>query len=376
MTHAALLDAAARAVQGHLAWRSSQISAEVVRQLKAEGIYPYEGTPATGTQAVERQTFDVVVTVARDALPTKGVARRLSVDLIRTALESNPGDLHAILEKVLALDPADRQHLKNLLDRTDLGHVISAATEVTNRLDFIGGLRKLLAEEPLRKSLREVDQLHPMVAQNLWLFGEDWTWAKTEVGLTAVLQAHLEELGDEIVLENQLETVTQPDGRTGRVDVLMFRSRRGEDSTERIVIELKRPTVKVGKKELDQIKGYARSIVDNPQYVGAGCKWRFYLITYDYDNRILRDIRQKDKPAGLCDDQEDYEVWVKNWGEILEAAERKLLFFQRQLNYEATDDRVTHHLRDSYSHYIPETLAEPGSSSPPSAPTTDIPDTA
>nr|BBJ56342.1 hypothetical protein SAVMC3_89710 [Streptomyces avermitilis] len=36
-------------------------------------------------------------------------------------------------------------------------------------------------------------------------------------------------------------------------------------------------------------------------------------------------------------------------GEILDTAEKKLLFFQRQLNYEATDDRVTQHLRESYS---------------------------
>ncbi|MFE0200603.1 ATP-binding protein [[Kitasatospora] papulosa] len=367
MTHAPLLDAAAKVVQEHLALRGAQISAAVVRQLKDEGIYPYPNQPATGTQALERQTFDVVVTVARDALPNKGAARRLSVDLIRTALESNPGDLHAILEKVLALSPDDRRHLKNLLDSTDLSHVISAATEVTSRLNFIGGLRKILANEQLRRDLREVDQLHPMIAQNLWLFGEDWTWARTEVGLTNVLRAHLEELGDEVVLENQIEGVTQPDGRSGRVDILMFRSRRDDSSTERIVIELKRPTVKVGKKELDQIKGYARAIVDDPQYSGVDCKWRFYLITYDYSDRILRDIRQKDKPAGLCDDQDDYEVWVKSWGEIMDAAERKLLFFQRQLNYEATDDRVTQHLRESYSHFIPDALAGSESASELSA---------
>ncbi|MDX3772029.1 MULTISPECIES: ATP-binding protein [unclassified Streptomyces] len=191
MSHAELLDAAAKAVQEHLALRGAQISAAVVRQLKDEGIYPYPDQPASGTQAIERQTFDVVVTVARDALPNRGAARRLSVDLIRTALESNPGDLHTILEKVLALSDSDRRHLRNLLDSTDLTHVIGAATTVTNRLNFIGALRKILADDQLRKDLREVDQLHPMIAQNLWLFGEDWKMASSEVGLTNVLHAHL-----------------------------------------------------------------------------------------------------------------------------------------------------------------------------------------
>ncbi|MFI1415620.1 hypothetical protein ACH4Y0_37725 [Streptomyces sp. NPDC020707] len=103
-----------------------------------------------------------------------------------------------------------------------------------------------------------------MIAKNLWLFGDDWNMAMSEVGLTNVLQAHLEqELGGDVVLETRLDTVTQPDGRTGRVDILMFRSRRDDSSTERFVIELKRPNVKVGKKEFDQIKGYARAIVDD-----------------------------------------------------------------------------------------------------------------
>ncbi|MGW0573742.1 ATP-binding protein [Streptomyces tauricus] len=358
MTHAGLLDAAEKAIRDHLTLRGAEISAEVVQQLKDEGIYPYPDRAASRIQEIESQAFDVVVTVARNALPDKGVARRLSVDLIQSALESSPGDLHKILKKVLALGDEERRHLANLLDSTDLPHVISAATTVTNRLNFMGGLRKLLADDQLRRALREVDQLHPMIAQNLWLFGEDWTMARTEVGLTNVLQAHLSLLGDEVALETQLEAVEREDGRGGRVDILLFRSRRDDNSTERIIIELKRPMVRVGKDELDQIKSYARAVVDNPQYRGVDCKWRFYLVTYDYSPTILRDIRQRDKPAGLFDDQDEYEVWVKSWAEILDSAEGKLRFFQEQLDYEATDERVTQHLRDSYAHFIPDAPRE------------------
>lgn len=55
--------------------------------------------------------------------------------------------------------------------------------------------------------------------------------------------------------------------------------------------------------------------------------------------------RVKDRPAGPADVQDDYEVWGKSWGEILDAGERKLRFFQEQLNDEATDDRVTQYVR-------------------------------
>lgn len=360
MTHSGLLHAADNAVRKHLKERNAEISTQVVRQLKDEGIYPYSAEGAgSPTEVVERRTFDVVVTVARNALPNRGPARKLSVDLIRAALESNPDDLQKILDRVLSLNDDDRRHLSRLLSRTDLADVIGAATTVTNRLDFIGGLRKILADEQLRKELREVDQLHPMISRNLWLFGEEWTLARSEVGLTAVLGAHLGLLGENIVLENQLDTVRRDDGRQGRVDVLLFRGIGDERSSERIIVELKRPSVRIGREELDQVKSYARAIVEDPQYQGVPCKWLFYLVTYDYDPKILRDIRQEGREPGLFDDQPEYEVWVKSWGEILDAAERKLSFFRRQLNYEASDERVTQHLRDSYAHYIPESLRDP-----------------
>jgi hypothetical protein len=361
MTHSSLLDAANKAVQKYVQERNTEIATQVVRQLKDEGIYPYPAEAASPTEIVERRTFDVVVTVARNALPNKGTARKLSIDLIRAALERNPSDLQKILDSVLALNDEDRGHLSRLLARTELSDVIGAATTVTNRLDFIGALRKILADDQLRKELREVDQLHPMISQNLWLFGVEWALARPEVGLTAVLRAHLNLLGQDVVLENHLDTVLREDGRKGRVDILLFRVIGDERSNERIIIELKRPSVIVGLDELTQITSYARAIIDNPQYRDVPCKWRFYLVTYEYSKDISRNIRQLGKPPGLADDQPEYEVWVKSWGEILDAAERKLSFFRRQLNYEAAEDRVTQHLRDSYAHYIPETLqdAEP-----------------
>ncbi|MEW1640769.1 MULTISPECIES: hypothetical protein [unclassified Streptomyces] len=141
-------------------------------------------------------------------IPTRDALRDAFLDaagceLPFAALESSPGDLHAILEKVLALSD----------------------------------------DEQLRKNLREVDQPHPMVNNNLWLFGEDWHMTRSELGLTNVLHARPEDhLGEDVVLEHELESLTQPDGRSGRVDILMFRSRRDDNSTERLVIELKRPT--------------------------------------------------------------------------------------------------------------------------------------
>lgn len=356
MTHADLICAAERAVGEHVAKRRNELAAEIVGHLKSEGNYPYDDTTTDPVEVVERQVFDLVVTAARSALPKKGPARRLQVKLLKNAIESGPTELRKILDSVLSLSSDDRTHLSALLDQTELSSVIAASKTVSDRLNFIGGLRKILADPILREEFREIDQLHPMIADNLWLFGEDWTMTRTEVGLTGVLKAHREILGSEVELEGQLARVTRGDGRGGRVDILMYRIKQGDEASERLVIELKRPTVKVGKSELDQISSYARAIVDNPQYKDVDCRWKFVLVTYDYDKTITRDINRYEGKPGLTDSQPEYEVWVKTWGQLLDDAERKLEFFRGQLNHEASDENVTRYLRSSYAEHIPESL--------------------
>lgn len=352
-----LIQLAMESVKEHLRKRRSEIQGEIVDKLKSEGIYPYPDENPSASLDAERKTFDVVITAARGALPKSGTSRRLAIKLFHHALESNPGHLQEILSKVLDLPVEDQQHLAQLLQETELSNVIRSAATVTNRMKFIAGLRKILSDKVSRKEFREVDQLHPMIADNLWLFGDEWELSRSEVGLTSVLESHLENLDEGAVLETKLDTVRRADGTKGRVDIVLFRGIGDEKFKRRLVIELKRPSVSVGKKELDQVKSYARAIVDDPQFNGTSCKWTFVLVTYDYKkHEIDRDINQKDKPHGLADDQEEYEVWVKSWGEIFEQAESNLKFFYDQLEYEATDSRVLGYLEKSYKERVPERL--------------------
>jgi hypothetical protein len=147
----------------------------LIEQWKAEKSYPYTDEPTDTLQQAERDLFDVVAVVAAKAVQTSDApALRFSLRLLREAVESSPTALNKILNEVLEL-PQDRlDELHRLLNRTPLTSIISASKTIADRLDFLTGLDLVLFDEEPKKQTLERRQLHRMLAQETWLFGEEY----------------------------------------------------------------------------------------------------------------------------------------------------------------------------------------------------------
>ena len=68
-----------------------------------------------------------------------------------------------------------------------------------------------------------------------------------------------------------------------RKEVDLFLSRSSEVSEvrhENLIIEIKRPSIVLGKKEYDQIDDYARTIAKEPSLNGENMHWEYYLIPH------------------------------------------------------------------------------------------------
>ena len=52
------------------------------------------------------------------------------------------------------------------------------------RLDFLTGLGSLLYIDETARVFREVDQLHPILIREPWVFGDEWDSSLSEHGLT------------------------------------------------------------------------------------------------------------------------------------------------------------------------------------------------
>ncbi len=150
-----LVETARSELRRYFGQRAQERGRELVTAWKADESYPYSRDAETPVEIAERQVFDIAAVAAApvvEAIDPR--ARKLSLRLLREALESSPGNLHSVLREVLELPEDQVAELRALLDKTSLSAVIAAARRITDRLDFVLGLEDLIFGD-LRKRMLE-----------------------------------------------------------------------------------------------------------------------------------------------------------------------------------------------------------------------------
>lgn len=359
-TVAPILDAARAAIRDHIDARLSERRAEQLERWKAQQVYPYKGEPKTAAEAQERRVFDVVATAAAPAVAHETKAARLSLRLIREALAQPPGALHRVLKEVLDLTPEQLADFDHLLERTNLASVIYTSKLVTDRLDFMNDLEGMLFDTDKKKRLLERSQLHRILANGrAWVFGEEYAPAVDDQGLTKVLEAHRSLLGDPSPVT---EPVTDTEGHTRIIDLMLSKATLRGDRREHLVVELKRPLVKLRQTELNQITNYAVAVSRDERFASVKVGWDFWLLGNDMDDAVEEVSNRPGDPPGLYFKGASYRIWVRRWAEVIEENRQRLHFYRDHLKHEPQDEVE---LQSVFSKYLP--TANPSDSSEASA---------
>jgi hypothetical protein len=355
MAYAPIIDAARTRVAEYIRQRVDDLRGSIVKQLVEEQSYPYATTPSDDpVEQAEQQLYDVMLVAARSAIGSNKRERRMTARLMQIAVQERTGDVDEIIDGVLGLPPDIRDLLRDLLKDTSLASIVKAGGEVRARIELVVGLRRLLYSKDTADQMREVDQLHPLVRDHEWLWGEEWRMSRSEISLTNVLR---EVVPDTVMLEAELVAaggqVIRSDGKTGRVDLLLQRLFLGPSGKpERLVVELKRPFLKLTPEHLEQVRSYARAL-DRHQGVSNG-HWTFWLVGTRFDDDLLGDAEQLDRDWGHVDKRANYDVYITRWSDLIEAAERRLEFFREQLKLEIGQDDAASRLRERHGDLIPE----------------------
>jgi Histidine kinase-, DNA gyrase B-, and HSP90-like ATPase len=323
-------------------FRQAEKSGELIQDLKAAGVYPYEGEPKDEVERQERQVFDIathaVASYSRDFKKADNPLKKITLGLLREAVSNNPESVSRIL-KVFNLPKVRQDEFSQLLEKTELGNIISASNLVANRIVALKVLKEIVFEPKHRRTIGERGELDVLVRDSTWLFGEGFHFTMAEAGLTKIMQRVSKELA---LKRAKGAKGRKPNGKVGRIDSFMGRlvPHGDEKHREFLLIELKRPSLTIGRKELDQLEDYVNSILAQPDFINTSTNWNFYLVTSEYDDVVKERITQENRAAGLFIDKPNHKVWVKSWAELLRDAEGRLKFVQDQLRIEVSTEEI------------------------------------
>lgn len=352
-------------VQERIKQHFKELDAEAARseieKWKAEDVYPYTEEPKTVVEEAERKVFDIVALNVSRQLPefseSDPKSKAFQFRMLRQAVERGPDELQLILKEVLDLPERKQRELAKLLEEASLSNIIGASKLVTDRLKFIRGLETLLFDPNSKMHLKERSQLHRILADNnTWVFGEEFNLTVSDQSLTEVLRQHQRLIGDEIAIDKPVKRV---DGSRGIIDLMLSRSvpQNHSDEREHLVVELKRPSVKIGADEITQIKKYAFAVADDERFRHLKTQWNFWVISNDLDDYAKRETRQQNQPKGLIfatslDDGGIIQIWVKTWSEILAECTSRLQFVQNHLQADINKENSLNYLRRTYEKYL------------------------
>jgi len=338
-------------------------STEFISDLKKKGIYPYKEKPENLVEESKRQVFDIVALQVNEFLPDFEhqdiKSKKLTLSLIKEALENNSNSLQKILAEVIELPKEKRDELVEILEESSLSTVIDTMTEIKNRLRFINGLEELIYNKDLNKNVLERKHLHKILVNETWLFGDEFTYGVDDVTLKNVLKEYLKHLGRADFAEI---TESQDNSNLQIIpDVCLWRQfpQGIPGHKTNLIIELKKPTVDAGVEELMQIKLYASRICQDRRFPKEKTKWKFLLVTKDIKSDIESELEQSDRKYGHVISTDLYDVYVLTWGHILNEAKTRYEFIKEKLNLNLmNNDKNLEYLKSKYEEYLPDSLSD------------------
>ncbi|MBD7951225.1 ATP-binding protein [Oerskovia rustica] len=354
---APVLEAAKDKLKTHFKERDDALKQKIIKDWRDENVYPFTGEPQSEAEAVKKETFDIIaVAASRIINESKPKGKKLALTLIREATENDPSSLKRVLRDVIGLSKDELAEFDSLLNRTSLSNVLRASRVIGDRLDFLTLLDTIIYDKGPKKATLERDHLHKMLEQEPWVFGEEWGVSTSDLRLSRVLREHLELLGEDVsVAEDPNDPVLLIDGRDGRPDLVLWRAAKVQQNRfEHLMVELKRPSVKLTHKELTQIELYANAVMEDRRFNKDSTRWEFFLIGDEIDSFVEGRRTQQNMPKGAIQHTKECTIWVKLWSEILQDANHRHKFVEENLNWQASNDRSVERMREKYSAMLPD----------------------
>jgi hypothetical protein len=341
-------------------YRFSQRS--IIDQWKKDDIYPYsDDEDKTEIEKAQEKVFDILALNLNEYIDdfneSSNKQKKLQLKLLQQAIETNPNNINKIITEVINLPTQKAEELVSLLEYTSLSSIISTSKIITDRLKFVAGFEEVVFDVELKKHLKERSQLHKILSDNAWFFGDEYFVAVNDQSLTEVLKKYISYLDKGIDMEID-KPVLQLDGKKGIVDLMLSKSvpKNHSDEIEFLVVELKAPKVKIGQNELNQIENYAFAVSADERFRGLKSRWEFWIISNDMDEHVRRKANQQNYPRGTIFQSDENNIMmtikVKTWSEIIAENKHRYNFVKTHLDLSINNTDGLKYLQEKYTNYL------------------------
>lgn len=224
-----------------------------------------------------------------------------------------------ILENITDLSDEERKELSNTLKKTKISSIVELVNLLEGRFAIVNILKQMVFE--LEKFTTERDHIQKVIENNYWLFGEQYHLVSADKNFETTLNNYLDFIESG---KNNKEKLKSKD-KLKRPDIFIARQAEITDSNsdqytieENIIVELKRPSVEIGKKQFDQIEEYIRFIINEPKFISELRTWKLILVGKKVDDWI-KDKYESNKGKGkrfLVEAVRNYEIYAMTWDDL------------------------------------------------------------
>lgn len=226
------------------------------------------------------------------------------------------------------------KELSGILQYTSLSNITKTIKLLCDRQKVIQSLKEIVFNKAFNSY--EVQHVQRVVESHYWMFGEQYNLITAaepdfELALKGVILA--------TTGEEESVKLDHPD-KNKEMDIYMIRQDRKGEVTENVVVELKRPKVKLGEKEVSQVKKYMQVIKSNSRFNAGNVKWTFYLVGNDFDTshyiegELESHINHGEAHLIHNQDKGLTKIYVLKWSEVFDDYSRRHDFLMERLKLE------------------------------------------
>lgn len=336
-----------------------------IKKLEQDRYYPYQNNehPASTSQEVLFKKVAYLLEDEHKLIQKDDKIRNFLYPLLDKAIGN--GNIGYIFKKVLKLSEQSLEKFQSLLEKTDLEDVVHFASVVADKTEFLEFLHELTYGE-ISKHLKERSQLHKIVEDELWLFGENYNgtpklWSDKKIG-NILVELRDKYFNYEPTEEEENLIEIDQSGLNDITDLFFFNEKINDsDIKEIMVVELKSPKCAISKKELNQIDEYAFTIEQHSALPNEKVKYKLILISSRLTKFAKSQVKSRrlnfpDNPFMYDKKTEkNIEVYVMEWSELIEQNNRKLGYLANKLKIK--DKSVKIKFEKEYAELIDEKIS-------------------